>query len=55
MFLEVKENQVSGRQIIQKSKSKYVSDEIECPVMGGRESNQKLAFHSFPKDITGKK
>jgi len=54
VFLEVKEKQFSGARIIQK-KSKHVSDEIEYPVMVGRESNQKLAFHSFPKDITGMK
>jgi hypothetical protein len=32
-----------------------VSDEIEYPFMVGREPNRKLAFHSFPKDITGMK
>jgi len=54
VFLEVKEKQFSGARIIQK-KSKHVSDEIEYPVMVGREPNRKLAFHSFPKDITGMK
>ena len=51
MFLEVKEKQFSGARIIKK-KSKYASDEIEYPVMVGREPNRKLAFHSFSNDIT---
>ena len=51
MFLEVKEKRFSGARIIQK-KSKHVSDEIEYPVMAGREPNRKLAFHSFLNDIT---
>ena len=55
MFLEVKGKRFFGARIIQKNKSKHVSDEIEYPVMAGRELNRKLAFHSFPKDITGKK
>ena len=54
MFLEVKEKRFSGSRIIQK-KLKHVSDEIESSVMVGRESNRKLAFHSFSNDITGKK
>jgi len=54
VFLEVKEKRFSGAIIIQK-KPKHVSDKIEYPVMVGSEPNRKLAFHSFPKDITGKK
>ena len=54
MLLEVKDKRFSGARIIQK-KSKHASDEIEYPVMVGRESNRKLAFHSFPKDISGMK
>jgi hypothetical protein len=34
VFLEVKEKRFSDARIIQKNKSKHVSDEIECPVMG---------------------
>ena len=51
MFLEVKDKRFSGAGIIKKSK--HVSDEIEHPVMVNRESNRKLAFHSFSNDITG--
>ena len=41
MFLEVKGKRFSDARIIQKNESKHVSDDIECPVMAGREPNRK--------------